>query len=116
MAAGHAALETLAAGRLFDRAAELAPILETAMHSLRGEPHVTDIRNLGLAAALECAPIAGQPGLAAMQVFEKALDEGLLVRFSGDSIAVAPPFICSENDIRAMVDGLRRALRAVPTP
>jgi beta-alanine--pyruvate transaminase len=116
VAAGHAALETLAAGRLFDRAAELAPILENAMHSLRGEPHVTDIRNLGLAAALECAPIAGQPGLAAMQVFEKALDEGLLVRFSGDSIAVAPPFICSENDIRAMVDGLRRALRAVPTP
>jgi beta-alanine--pyruvate transaminase len=51
-----------------------------------------------------------------MQVFEKALDEGLLVRFSGDSIAVAPPFICSENDIRAMVEGLRRALRAVPTP
>jgi len=116
MAAAHATLETMATGRLFDRAAELAPILESAMHSLRGEPHVTDIRNLGLAAALECAPIAGQPGLAAMRVFEKALDEGLLVRCSGDTIAVAPPFICTENDIQAMVEGLRRALRAVPTP
>jgi beta-alanine--pyruvate transaminase len=116
VAAGHAALEAMADGRLFERAAELAPVLENAMHSLKGEPHVIDIRNLGLAAALECAPIPGQPGLAAMQVFEKALDEGLLVRFSGDSIAVAPPFICSENDIRAMVEGLRRALRAVPTP
>jgi beta-alanine--pyruvate transaminase len=115
VAAGHAALETLAGGRLFDRAAELAPVLENAMHSLRGEPHVTDIRNLGLAAALECAPVAGQSGLAAMRVFEKALDEGLLVRFSGDSIAVAPPFICDENDIGDMVEGLRRALRAVPT-
>ena len=116
VAAGHAALEAMADGRLFERAAELAPVLENAMHSLKGEPHVIDIRNLGLAAALECAPIPGQPGLAAMQVFEKALDEGLLVRFSGDSIAVGPPFICSENDIRAMVEGLRRALRAVPTP
>jgi beta-alanine--pyruvate transaminase len=116
VAAGHATLETMAADHLFDRAAELAPVLENAMHSLKGEPHVTDIRNLGLAAALECAPIAGQPGLATMRVFEKALAEALLVRFSGDTIAVAPPFICSENDIRAMVEGLRRALRAVPTP
>ena len=83
------------------------------MHSLKGEPHVTDIRNLGLAAAIQCAPVAGQPGPAAMRVFEKAVDEGLLVRFSGDTIAVAPPFICSENDIRTMVEGLRRALYAV---
>jgi beta-alanine--pyruvate transaminase len=114
MAAGHAAIETLVAQKLFNRAAALAPVLENAMHSLKGEPQVTDIRNLGLAAALECKPIAGQPGLAAMRVFERALDEGLLVRFSGDTIAVAPPFICSENDILNMVEGLRRALRAVP--
>jgi beta-alanine--pyruvate transaminase len=100
--------------RLFDRAAQLAPVLENAMHSLKGEPHVTDIRNIGLAAAIECAPVAGQPGVAAFRVFEQALDEGLLVRFSGDAIAVAPPFICSENDILDMVEGLRRALRAVP--
>jgi beta-alanine--pyruvate transaminase len=115
VAAGHAALDTMTGERLFDRAAELAPVLEDAMHSLQGEPHVTDIRNIGLAAALECAPIAGQPGLAAMRVFEQALDEGLLVRFAGDAIAVAPPFVCSESDILAMVEGLRRALRAVPT-
>ena len=51
-----------------------------------------------------------------MRVFEKALDEGLLVRFSADAIAVAPPFICTENDILAMAEELRRALRAVPTP
>jgi beta-alanine--pyruvate transaminase len=114
IAAGHAALDTLASERLFDRAARLAPVLENAMHSLQGEPHVTDIRNIGLAAALECAPVAGQPGVAAMRVFEQALDEGFLVRFAGDAIAVAPPFICRENDIVAMVEGLRRALRAVP--
>jgi beta-alanine--pyruvate transaminase len=115
VAAAHAVLDAMAAERLIDRAAQLAPVLENAMHSLKGEPHVTDIRNIGLAAAIECAPIAGQPGLAAFRVFEQALDEGLLVRYSGDSIAVAPPFICSENDILDMVEGLRRALRAVPT-
>jgi beta-alanine--pyruvate transaminase len=115
VAAGHAALDTMTSERLFDRAAQLAPVLANGMHSLKGEPHVTDIRNIGLAAALECAPVAGQPGLAAMRVFERALDEGLLVRFAGDAIAVAPPFICSEKDIMAMVEGLRRALRAVPT-
>jgi beta-alanine--pyruvate transaminase len=114
VAAGHAALDTMEGERLFDRAAQLAPVLENAMHSLKGEPHVTDIRNIGLAAAIECAPVAGQPGVAAFRVFEQALDEGLLVRFSGDAIAVAPPFICSENDILDMVEGLRRALRAVP--
>jgi beta-alanine--pyruvate transaminase len=116
MAAGHAALETMVAERLFDRAAALAPVLENAMHSLKGEPHVIDIRNLGLAAAVECAPIAGQPGLAALRVFEQALREGLLVRSSGDTIAVAPPFVCSERDIVDMVEGLRRALRAAPLP
>jgi beta-alanine--pyruvate transaminase len=86
------------------------------MHSPKSEPHVTDIRNLGLAAAFECTLVAGRPGLAVMRVFEKALDEGLLVRFSADAIAVAPPFICTENDILAMAEELRRALRAVPTP
>jgi len=99
---------------LFERAAHLSPILEDAIHSLKGEPHITDIRNIGLAAALECAPVPGQPGVAAMRIFERALDEGLLVRFSGESIAVAPPFVCSEKDILDMVEGLRRALRAVP--
>ena len=114
MAAGHATLDTMASDRLFERAGALAVVLEKAMHSLKGEPHVTDIRNLGLAAAVECAPIAGQPGLRAMQVFEKALDEGLMVRFAGEAIAVAPPFISSDADVTAMAEGLRRALRAVP--
>ena len=114
VAAGHATLDTMESERLFDRAGSLALVLEDAIHSLKGEPHVTDIRNIGLAAAIECAPIPGQPGVAAMRVFEKALDEGLLVRFAGDSIAVAPPFICTDADIAAMIEGLRLALRAVP--
>lgn len=114
IAAAHATLDALQREDAFARAAKLAPVLEEAMHSLRGEPHVTDIRNIGLAAALELAPYSGQPGMKSFRVFEQALGEGLLLRFTGDIIAVAPPFIAAESDIRAMVEGIRRSLRAVP--
>ena len=114
VAAAHAAIDALTTGGAIARAAELAPVFETAVHSLRGEPHVTDIRNLGLAAALELTPTPGQPGIKAFRVFEEAMKEGLLVRFTGEVIALAPPFISSADQIRAMVEGLRKALRAVP--
>ncbi len=95
-------------------AAELAPVLEAKVHTLKGEPHVVDIRNVGLAAGIDLAPIEGQPGLRAIRVFERALDEGFLVRFGGATLAVAPPFISSAAEVETMVEGLRRALRAVP--
>ena len=114
VAAAHATLDVMAAEGLVARAAMLAPVLEEAMHSLKGEPHVIDIRNLGLAAAIELAPLPGQPGLKAIRVFERALAEGLLVRFSGDILAVAPPFVATKEQVLDMVEGLRRALRAVP--
>jgi beta-alanine--pyruvate transaminase len=114
VAAAHATLDVLANEKLIEKAARLAPILEDAVHTLQGEPHVIDVRNIGLAAAIELAPVSGQPGLKAIRVFEKAIDEGLLVRFSGDILAVAPPFISSDTEVRDMVERLRRALRAVP--
>ncbi len=114
VAAAHATMDVMADEKLIARAAELAPLLEQAIHSLRGEPHVIDIRNIGLAAAIELAPIAGQPGLRAIRVFEKALDDGFMLRFSGDVLAVAPPFVSTVAEVEAMVEGIRRALRAVP--
>jgi beta-alanine--pyruvate transaminase len=114
VAAAHATLDVLTEQKLIARAAELAPVLERAVHSLRGEPHVTDIRNIGLAAAIELEPIAGAPGLRAIRVFERALDEGLMVRFAGDTLAFAPPFVSSTTEVEDMIEGLRRALRAVP--
>jgi beta-alanine--pyruvate transaminase len=114
IAAGLATLDVMADEKLIARAAELAPVLEQKVHSLKGEPHVVDIRNLGLAAGIDLAPIDGQPGLRAIRVFERALDEGFLVRFSGETLAVAPPFISSAAEVENMVEGLRRALRAVP--
>jgi beta-alanine--pyruvate transaminase len=114
VAAAHATLDVLANERLIERASLLAPILENAVHTLQGEPHVIDVRNIGLAAAIELAPVSGEPGLKGVRVFERALDEGLLLRFSGDILAVAPPFISSETEVRDMVERLRRVLRAVP--
>ena len=114
VAAAHATLDEFEASGLVRRAHALAPVLEDAIHSLQGEPHVTDVRNLGLAAAIDVAPYAGKPGLKAFHVFEKALDDGLLARFTGDTLALAPPFVATEAEIRGAVDALRRALRAVP--
>ncbi|MGH8142801.1 MAG: aminotransferase class III-fold pyridoxal phosphate-dependent enzyme [Steroidobacteraceae bacterium] len=114
VAAAHASLDALIDDRMVERAATLAPVLERAVHGLRGEPHVIDIRNIGLSAAVELAPLAGQSGIVGSRVFERALGEGLLVRRTNDTIALAPPFISTAQEIESMVEGLRRSLRAVP--
>ena len=113
IAAAHATLDELAAADLINRAATLAPVLEDAIHSLRGEALVTDIRNLGLAAAIDVAPVPGKPALRAYQVFEQALSRGLMLRFTGETLALAPPFISSEDEIRGAVSTLRESLQAV---
>lgn len=112
VAAAHATLDELLERGLIDRAAKLAPVLEEAIHSLRGEPLVADIRNLGLAAAVDVTPIPGKPALRAFRVFEQALSRGLLPRFTGETIALAPPFISTEDEVRNAVEVLRAALRA----
>ncbi|MCY7389022.1 MAG: aspartate aminotransferase family protein [Burkholderiales bacterium] len=112
-AVGHAALDILAGEGLIQRARALEPVLEGAMHALKGEPGVIDIRNMGLAAAIDLDPIPGKPGLRGMKVFERGLEEGLLLRLAGDSIAVGPPFISTDDEIVQMGEGLRRAIKHV---
>jgi len=73
---------------------------------------VTDIRNLGLAAAIDVTPLPGQAGLQAFKVFEQALDRGLYLRFTGETLALAPPFIATPDEIRTAVETLRQSLRA----
>jgi beta-alanine--pyruvate transaminase len=113
VAAGHASLDAMIDERLIERAAELSPVLEEAVHTLRDEPHVVDIRNIGLMAAVELEPIAGQPGARGYRAFERGLDEGVLLRVSGEIIALAPPFISSADEVRSMIESLRRTLRAI---
>lgn len=114
VAAGHASLDAMTNEGLIERAAELASVLETAVHTLRDEPHVLDIRNIGLAAAVELEPYPGQPGARGQRVFERGLDEAILLRLMGDIIGLAPPFISTEDEVRAMIESLRRTLRAIP--
>ena len=67
--------------------------------------------DVNAAAQLGC-PVPGQPGLRAIQVFQRCLDDGLLLRFTGETLALAPPFIATDVEIRSAVDALRRALVA----
>ena len=112
-ACGHAALDVMEEEGLIKRARELEPVLEDAVHALKGETGVIDIRNMGLAAAVDLDPIPGKPGLRGMQVFERGLEEGLLLRLAGDAIAVGPPFISTTDELAQMGEGMRRAIRHV---
>ena len=89
-AVGHAALDLLLNDGLIQRARSLEPVLEDVVHAFKGEAGVIDVRNMGLAAGIDLEPIPGKPGLRAMRVFERALDEGLLLRFTADTIAHRP--------------------------
>jgi beta-alanine--pyruvate transaminase len=110
-AAGIAALDTYQEEGLFERAAELAPYWEDAIHSLRGEPHVVDIRNLGLIGGVELAPRAD--GGRAGEIFRKCFDAGLFIRFTGDVLAFSPPLIVQTAQIDQIVDTVRSALKSV---
>ena len=112
-AASLATVETYKEEGLLTRGAELAPYFEEALHSLKEEPNVIDIRNIGLVGAIELAPLAGQPTKRAYSAFVKAFERGCLIRTTGDIIALSPPLIISEAEIDEMVDHVRAVLRAV---
>ncbi len=102
-AAGLAVLDIYAREGLFDRAAQLAPAWEAAVHGLASAPHVIDIRNIGLMAAIELAPREQGPGDRGYGVLGKALKAGLLVRATGDTIALSPPLIITGDQIAELV-------------
>jgi len=111
-AAGVATLELYRSDGLFERAKALAPKWEAAVHALRGLPHVIDLRNVGLMAAIELEPRAGAPGARAFELFVDCFQRGALVRVTGDVVALSPPLIIAEQEIdqlfRVIADGLRR--------
>lgn len=110
-AAAHAALDAFAEEGSFKAAGDLERVLEQAVHALKGEPGVVDIRNIGLAAAVELDPTPGSPGVRALKVFKRGMQEGMLFRFTGDTIAMAPPYIATPAEIETMVEKLRAAIR-----
>ena len=110
-AAGLATLDIYADEGLLTRAATLAPLWENAMHSLADAPHVIDIRTIGLVAGIELASRPGAPGARAYEVFVDCFERGLLIRVTGDIIALSPPLIVEPDHIDAMVSILAGALK-----
>lgn len=99
---------------LFQRAAEMASHFEDAAHSLKGLPFVKDIRNLGLVCGIELESIAGKPGARAYEVFNKAFwEKGLLIRTTGDIIALSPPLIISKEQIAELFGSLADILKTL---
>lgn len=99
---------------LLTRAADLSRIWEDAVHSLRGLPHVMDIRNLGLVAGIELQPRSGAPGARAYDVFVDAFEKGVLIRTTGDIIALSPPLVIEPAQIDQLVTTLADILRTTP--
>ncbi|WP_066816938.1 aspartate aminotransferase family protein [Sphingomonas mali] len=112
-AAGLAALDIYAGDGLFQRAASLSSIWQEAVHSLDSTRHVIDIRTIGLIAGIELAPRADAPGARAMEIFHRCFDEGLLIRVTGDTIALSPPLIIDAGQIEQTVAHLARAIGGV---
>jgi len=98
---------------LFARAASLAPAFEAAAHTLAGAPHVVDVRNLGLVAGIELQPREGAPGARAGEVFQRCFERGLMVRYTGDILAISPPLIISEEQIGQIFDTIQLVLKDV---
>jgi beta-alanine--pyruvate transaminase len=109
-AAALAMIETIEADTLIERVQTLSPYFEQAVHALADAPGVISIRNIGLAAGVELQPLPGAVGQRGAQVQAAAFERGLLTRAPGDTLVLAPPFVCEPCDIDRIVDRLRAAI------
>ena len=112
-AAALATLDVYEEEGLLTRVSEIASYWEDALHSLKGLPHVIDIRNLGLIGAIELEPIPGAPTKRAFQAFLKAYESNLMVRTTGDIIALSPPLIIEKSHIDEIFDTLSNVLKQI---
>jgi len=109
-AAGLATLDLLEREDAPARVRELAPYFENAVHGLKGARHVTDIRNYGLAAGLTLAAMPGEPARRPFEVAMRCWAKGFYVRFGGDTLQLAPPFVAQRAEIDALVNVLGECL------
>ena len=113
-AAGLATLDTYEEEGLLTRGAELASYWEDGLHSLKGLPHVLDIRNIGMIGAVELEPIPGWPAKRAFSAFLEGFEKGILMRTTGDTIAMSPPLIIKKSEIDVLIDTLTGILKTLP--
>ena len=112
-AAGLATLDIYKREGLLNPDPALIRYWEDAVHALRGLPHVIDLRNLGLVAGIELEPRPGKPGARAFEAFVRCFEEGLLIRVTGDIIALSPPLIVEKSHIDRMFGTLASVLKGV---
>jgi beta-alanine--pyruvate transaminase len=109
-AAALGALDTYAEDGLLTRATEMQGYFAEALHSLKGLPNVIDIRNIGLIGGVELSPLPGEPAKRAFSIFLDCWEQGLLVRTTGDTVALSPPLIIERSHIDRIIETLRGAL------
>src|SRR3954447_25418663 len=90
----------------------LEPVWEQAAHQLAQAPHVIDVRNIGLLAAIDLKPREGAPGARAAECAHRCFEEGVLIRNSADTLVLSPPLIISESEIELVFATIRRAIGA----
>lgn len=112
-AAAAATLDIYERDGLFHQAQAMAPFWQDAIHSLKGSPHVIDLRNLGLVAGIELASRPGQPGQRGFDCFQACYGKGLLIRVTGDIIALSPPLIINQAQIEQIVSTIRDVLQTL---
>lgn len=110
-AAALGTLDTYAEEGLLTRASEMEAYFADALHSLKGLPHVIDIRNIGLVGGIELAPIDGSPGKRAFDIFLECWERGVLIRTTGDTVALSPPLIIAKTHVDQIVGTLADALK-----
>jgi beta-alanine--pyruvate transaminase len=111
-AAAIAAIDLHVSEDLPGRSATMEPYFQDSVHALRGLANVIDIRGIGLVAGIELQPRDGQPSDRAVRVFHRCFDAGVLVRTTGDIVALSPPLIVERNHVDRIVDTLADAIRA----
>jgi beta-alanine--pyruvate transaminase len=110
-AAALGTLDTYAEDGLLTRASSMAPVFENALHSLKGLPNVIDVRNIGLVGGIELEPVAGQPGKRAFDVFLECWERGVLIRTTGDTIALSPPLIVESSHVDQIISTIADVLK-----
>ncbi|WP_434694817.1 aminotransferase class III-fold pyridoxal phosphate-dependent enzyme [Pseudomonas sp. Z1-14] len=112
VAAGLAAVDVFHNEGVADKVHEKENLFQELIHSLKGEPNVVDIRNVGFAGSVEFAPLPGQPGIRGHRITEALYDAGYYLRWSGDQAVFAPPFDATADELEALVEALRTCIRA----
>lgn len=113
-AAAIATMQVYQDEKLFERAANMSAAFEQAAHQLKGLPHVKDIRNLGLVCGIELEPLPGKPTVRAYEVFERCFwEKNLLIRTTGDIIALSPPLIISHEQIDTLFSTLAEVIQSI---